>query len=71
MVDVIEALHDSEINGEIAWFWDNSWNVKLGDPLNGYVAEANLSNLTEAKKWLWTTAILYYPNSVFAKTGGR
>jgi hypothetical protein len=31
----ITDLHDSEINGEISWFFDSVWSVKIGDRLNG------------------------------------
>jgi hypothetical protein len=31
--DIIAALHDSEINGEVSWFLDDRWRVKLGDPV--------------------------------------
>ena len=41
LASLIEDLHDSEINGEIGWFFDGVWRVKLGDPWNGYVAEAD------------------------------
>jgi hypothetical protein len=37
---IIAALHDSEINGEVSWFYDGVWRVKLGDEENGFVAEA-------------------------------
>ena len=32
---IIDALHDSEINGEVSWFYDGVWTVKLGDEYNG------------------------------------
>ena len=64
----IEDLHDSEINGEISWFYDGVWGgAKLGDLLNGYVAEASFNSLPEAVKWLRAKAIELYPDSVFAK----
>ena len=39
LASLTEALHDSEINGEIGWFYDDVWRAKLGDPWNGYRAE--------------------------------
>ena len=42
---MIEALHDSEIDGEISWFYDGVWGVSIGDRLNGYRAEATLTSL--------------------------
>ena len=38
---IIAALHDSEINGEVSrGFYYGAWRVKLGDLINGFVAEA-------------------------------
>ena len=37
---IIEALHDSEINGSVSWFFDNVWGVALGNPHKGIEAEA-------------------------------
>ena len=39
---IIAALHDSEINGEVSWFFDGVWRVKLGDEMNGFDAEATV-----------------------------
>ena len=45
---VICALHDSEINGEVSWFYDGVWRVRLGDEANGYDAEAVVTGPDEA-----------------------
>jgi hypothetical protein len=38
---MVAALHYSEISGEISWPRSRRrWRVKLGDPLNGFDAEA-------------------------------
>ena len=67
----IEALHDSEINGEIGWFFDGVWCVKIGDVHNGYKAEATFMSLGEAAEWLRSKAIELYPDSEFAKRWRR
>lgn len=66
---LISALHDSEINGVIGWFYDGVWSVKMkiGDPWNGYDAEATVADLREASDWLRDKAIELYPDSEFAK----
>jgi hypothetical protein len=46
--DIITALHDSEINGAVSWFFDGVWQVSLGDPTNGIVAEAMVNSPQEA-----------------------
>jgi hypothetical protein len=67
---LVKALHGSEINGEIAWFYDGVWTVKIGDPLNGYRAEATALSLTEAADWLRYKAVELYPDSEFAERFG-
>jgi hypothetical protein len=68
LASFIEALHGSEINGEIGWFYDNVWRAKLGDPWNGYVAERDsFPSLGEAARWLCEKALELYPDSDFAK----
>ena len=64
---VISALHDSEINGEVSWFFDGVWRVKLGDQSNGYDAEAVVTGPDEAAEWLRETASKLFPDSAFAK----
>jgi hypothetical protein len=64
---IVQALHDSKINGEISWFYDGVWRVKLGDPLNGYREEESVRDLAEAAERLRVKAIEHYPDSEFAK----
>jgi hypothetical protein len=68
---IMTALHDSEINGEVSWFFDGVWSVKLGDVMNGYEAEAIVASTEEAAEWLCETAVRLYPESEFAKLYGR
>ena len=63
---IIAALHDSEINGEVSWFFDGVWHVTLGDDANGFVAKAVVSSPGEAAEWLRATALRHYPASRFA-----
>ncbi len=51
---IIAALHDSEINGEVSWFFDGVWRVKLGDEMNGFEAEGSPQ---EAAEWLRANAV--------------
>ena len=68
LASFIEALHASEINGEISWFFDNVWGAKIGDKLNGYLAEGiEFSSLGDAARWLCDRALEFYPESEFAK----
>ena len=72
LASFIADLHDSEINGEIGWFFDGVWRAKIGDPWNGYRAEKDdFMSLAEAAKWLRSKAIELYPDSEFAKAYRR
>jgi hypothetical protein len=64
---IVAALHDSEINGEVSWFYDSVWRVRLGDVANGIDAEAIVSSPSEAAEWLRANAVRRYPASEFAK----
>jgi hypothetical protein len=53
LASFITDLHASEINGEISWFFDNVRGAKIGDKLNGYLAEGmEFSSLGQATRWL-------------------
>jgi hypothetical protein len=42
LADELQKIYDSEINVEISWLWDGGIEVRLGDRLNGFVAETNV-----------------------------
>jgi hypothetical protein len=42
---MLTALHDSEINGEISWFFDRVWDDRLCDPLASTTIRAVTSPL--------------------------
>jgi hypothetical protein len=56
----------SEINCAISSFWDNGWDVKLGDEMNGFVAEGNFRTLDECADFLDRQARKYCPESSYA-----
>jgi hypothetical protein len=64
---IIEALHESEINGSVSWFFDDLWSVALGDPNKGFDAEATVYSSQEAAEWLRANAARLHPDSKFAK----
>ncbi len=71
LATIMTALHDSEINGQVSWFFDRGWSVKLGDSMNGYETEAVVASTEEAAEWLREAAVQLYPESEFAKLYGR
>ncbi|WGD55086.1 hypothetical protein QA641_15015 [Bradyrhizobium sp. CB1650] len=66
---ILQGLYDTEVNSIVA-FWDAGFEVKLGDDLNGFVAEAHVKSVAEAAEWLRAQAVEHYPESVFAKAYG-
>jgi hypothetical protein len=66
-MSVIQDLYHSEINVSVTSFWDAGFDVKLGDKLNGFVAEANFKYWGQVEPWLRDKAIEHFPDSLFAQ----
>lgn len=64
LAELLQDLHDSEINGTIDWLYDRAWHAEIGKPPH---AEADFDTGAEAVEWLRATAIKLYPDSPFAK----
>ena len=58
-----QKIYDSEINVEIRWMWDAGIVVKLGDEMNGYKAEENVTSLSEVVPWLQKAISKHHPTS--------
>jgi len=63
----LQKIYDSEINIEISWLWDGGIDVRLGDSLNGYVAETNVPLVADITAWLQEAIAHFYPNSTYAE----
>jgi len=66
MTELFEDLYESEINWSVQTFWDNGYDVLVGDDCNGWVAENNVDTWVEVEQWLQDTAIRCFPHSEFA-----
>lgn len=66
--EVLAGLYASEINYSLTCFWDAGVEVKLGDALNGFTAEANVPNIAAAAAWLDEQARQQYPDSHYAQS---
>jgi hypothetical protein len=66
-MEILQELHDSEINASVESFYDGCWTVKLGDRLNGFDAEATVGSMSEAERWFRENAVRLYPDSAFAR----
>jgi hypothetical protein len=65
--NVFQRLYDSEINFEVSCFWDAHFDVRLGDAVNGFLAQDNVPTWDAVGEWLHCAALRFYPNSDYAK----
>jgi hypothetical protein len=65
--EILQRLHDSEINGGIDWFFDGVWHWQIGDYLNGIKFEGKADSLAEAMHDLAENAFVEFPRSNFAE----
>lgn len=66
-MSVLQDLYHSEINFTVSTFWDGGFDVKLGDPRNGFVAQTNCNRWGMVEPWLIAAAIEHFPDSLFAR----
>ena len=64
----LQKIYDSEINVEIDWFWDCGITVRLGDKMNGYMAEENVNLISDVVPWLQEAIAHFYPSSAYAQS---
>ena len=62
----LQKIYDSEINIEIGWVWDGGIDVRLGDRMNGYLAEENMKAVSDIIPWLREAIAHFYPQSGYA-----
>ena|SRR5579863_9410905 len=62
----LQKIYASEINVRIGWFWDCGIEVRLGDEMNGYLAEENVRTVDEIVPWLQEAIAHFYPHSTYA-----
>jgi len=65
--EILISLYATGINVSISWIWDGDIDVRLGDPLNGYLAEGQVGTVTEIAEWLRDQAVRHYPGSESAR----
>jgi hypothetical protein len=64
----LQKIYDSEINIQIGWFWDGGIEVRLGDDMNGYLAEENIKTVAEIVPWMQEAIGHFYPESSYASS---
>jgi hypothetical protein len=69
-IATLQAIQDSEINFQVETFWDMGFVIKLGDNLNGILAEKDFrkedGGLQAGVEWLVQQALKHFPDSKFS-----
>ena len=68
MAAELQRIYDSEINVEISWFWDGAFTVRLGDKVNGFLAEEDVNSVADILPWLQEAIAQFYPGSDYAQS---
>jgi hypothetical protein len=63
----LQGLYESEVNYTVSAFWGCGFRWKLGDGLNGFVAEGSAATFDQAVSNLAQAAIEHFPESAFAR----
>jgi hypothetical protein len=66
-MSIFQRLYDSEINFEVSSFYDAEFDVRLGDALNGFLAQDKVETWAEVETWLRDQALAHFPDSKFAQ----
>jgi hypothetical protein len=67
----LQRLYNSEINFSITTFWDEGFDWKLGDEINGFKATGCADTFKEAVNDLCDAAKEFFPASYFASKRTR
>ena len=70
VLDVLNALYNSETNFQISCFYDGGFRARLGDKMNGFKTDDNVDSFEDAVNALGDAALMHYPESRFAKAFG-
>ena len=64
----LQKIYDSEINVRISWVWDSGITLRLGDEMNGFVAEEIVRDVSEIAPWFQEAIAHFYPTSTYAQS---
>jgi len=57
----LQKIYESEINIRIGWLWDGGVEVRLGDEMNGFLAEETVTSVSEIIPWLQEAIAHFHP----------
>jgi len=58
---MLEEIYDREVNISITTFWDGGYTAKLGDEMNGFVAEGMFDTFEDAVIFLRSELDKHFP----------
>lgn len=61
----LQKIYDSEINIRIGWLWDGGIEVRLGDEVNGFLAEESVGSIADIVPWLQEAIAHFFPTSSY------
>jgi hypothetical protein len=64
----LQKIYDGEINIRIGWLWDGGIEIRLGDDVNGYLAEETVVTVADIIPWLQEAIAHFYPSSSYARS---
>jgi hypothetical protein len=53
------------------WFWDCGIEIRLGEEMNGFLAEETVRSVDEVLPWLQEAIAHFYPDSTYAASLDR
>jgi hypothetical protein len=62
----LQRIYENEVNARIGWLWDGGIEVRLGDEVNGFLAEETVEFVADIVPWLQETIAHFYPTSSYA-----
>ena len=64
----LQKIYDSEINIRISWLWDGGIELRLGDEVNGFIAEEDVPSVAEIVPWLQEAIAHFYPRAAYSQS---
>ena len=63
-----QRIYDSEINVRISWLWDGGVEARLGNKVNGFLAEETVRSVSEIVPWLEEAIAHFFPASSYVQS---
>ena len=64
----LQKIYDIEINISVRWFWDCGITLRLGDEMNGFLAEETVQSAADILPWLQEAIAHFFPTSTYARS---